>query len=295
MNLPKPRFEYLPYLLILPAMLGICVFFFYPFIVNIYTSFMTGTVQAGTLRFVGIGNYKYVLGDPLLVKALGRTFVWTFMVTVFQFLSGFTVALVCNSGPYITRRLKPVFILPWAVPSIVTTLSWRWMLNGDFGVLNSVLYRLGIIKEYIGWLSNPGLVMFSVIFMAVWKGAPFYVLMIFAGLQTVPAELYEAARIDGANGIYMFRKITLPLLKNLLVMSLTLGVIWTTNYFEGIYALTGGGPARATETLPLYIYNTAFAYYRMNDAVVPSILLFLICSLLGLFYIWFGKKGQEEA
>lgn len=287
------RHKLLPYVLLLPAIIGIAVFSFYPFIINVINSFMAGTTQAGNLRFVGFDNYRYVLRDRILIKSLVNTVNWTFTVTIFQFLVGFGLALFCTSKLKIMKLVKPLYILPWAIPGVVATLAWRWMYNGDYGIINSMLFQLGLIKANIGWISNPSLAMMSVIIVGVWKGFPFYLLMTFAGLQTIPGELFEAAKIDGANQRQSFWHITLPQMKVVLTMALTLGFIWTSNYYDGIYALTGGGPARSTETLPIYIYNTAFSYYRMNDAVIPSIILFIFAASLGAVYLKLKTKGDE--
>ena len=283
----------LPYLLVLPAMAGIFAFFFYPFILNIINSFMQGTVQASNRRFVGFDNYIFVLRDPHLIRAVITTIQWTVLCTIFQFLYGFAVAIYCSSGPKIGKTLKIIFVIPWAIPGIVASLSWRWIFNGDVGILNTLLFNAGIIDEFIGWISDPRYAMTSVIIANVWKGAPFYMLMIYAALTTIPLEYYEAARIDGGGPIRIFFNITLPLVKDILIMSLTLGILWTSNFFEGIFALTGGGPARVTETLPLFIYNTAFSFFRMNDAAIPSIIIFIFCAGLGLLYVRL-KKSQEE-
>ena len=287
------RFEKaLPYLLVLPAVIGIAIFSLYPFIYNIVSSFTAGTRMAGNFRFVGFENYKYVLGNRTLKNALWNTLVWTFTVTLGQFALGFAMALLCNTRLTAARKLKPIYVFPWAIPGIVATLSWRWMLNGDFGVLNSLLFKLGVIKTYIPFLSSPNTAMASVVLVAIWKSYGYYLLMMYAGLQSIPAELYESAKIDGANSWQSLLHVTLPQMRTLISMALTLGVIWTSNYYDGIYALTGGGPARMTETLAIHIYTTAFVYYRMNDAVIPSILLFLIALVFGSAYFTIKSKSE---
>ena len=193
------------------------------------------------------------------------------------------------------KILRPMYILPWAIPGIVAALAWRWIYNADYGILNSLLVQLGILERFHGWLVDPSTAMFSAMVMGTWKGFPFYTLMLFAGLQSIPEELFEAARIDGASSIQDFRHVSMPQLRPIIVMSLTLGIIWTSNYFDAIYVLTGGGPSRMTETLPLFIYNTAFAYFRMNDATVPSIVLFLLILGFALLYLRLMKRNEGVA
>jgi multiple sugar transport system permease protein len=284
--------DLLPYILVAPAFILMIIFFFYPFASNLYNSFMSEATFTRPPRFVGLANYRYILSSPTFHQALYNTFIWTIGVTILQFSLGLITALLLNTKVSIMKVIRPLYILPWATPGIVTALAWRWMYNADYGILNSLLVQLGIMDKYHGWLVEPSTAMLSVMAVGVWKGFPFYMLMLFAGLQGIPEELFEAAKIDGANGLQIFRHISLPQLRPILVMSLTLGLIWTSNYFDAIYVLTGGGPARMTETLPLFIYNTAFAYFRMHDAAVPSIVLFTLVMIFGALYMGLMKRGE---
>lgn len=261
----RSRKNLLPYLLIAPAFILIFIFFFYPFLNNLFNSFIRPATLTRPARFVGLANYAYIFSQATFRQALLNTLIWTVGVTAFQFILGMITALVINLKRPFINSLRPLYIVPWATPGIVTALAWRWMYNADYGIINSVLFQSGVIREYLGWLADPSLAMLSVIAVGVWKGFPFYMLMLYAGLQGIPTELYESGEIDGASALQAFLYITIPQLKVIISMSVTLGIIWTSNYFDAIYVLTGGGPARITETLPLYIYNTAFAYFRFND------------------------------
>lgn len=282
--------ERIGYILVLPAMALIVLFFAVPFGDNLAASF-TGE-QTGA--FVGLENYGKVLKEPAFFTAVKNTAVWTVSVTAAQFLIGFTLALLCSRKVRGISLLRPVFLFPWAIPGVVAALAWKWIYNTDFGVLNLLLHDLGLIKENISWLTVPGTAMLAAIIMSAWKGSPFYFMMLFAGLTGVPDDLYEAAAIDGAKGVQRFFYITLPQLAPVITMSLTLGTIWTLNAYENIFALTGGGPSRRTETLPLYIYSTAFTYFRMHDAVVPSIILFLCVTGLAGLYLAVQRKGGRH-
>lgn len=279
--------EWLGYALVLPAMILIGLFFVVPFLDNLVASFTDESTQL----FAGLQNYKKVLRDAAFFIAVKNTVIWTVSVTLTQFLIGFALALLCSHKVKGVSFLRPIFIFPWAIPGVVATLAWKWMYNTDFGILNLILRSLGVIKENISWLTVPGTAMLAAIIVSAWKGSPYYLMMLFAGLEGVPEDLYEAAQIDGANGRQRFFHITIPQLTPIITMSLTLGTIWTLNAYENIFALTGGGPSRRTETLPLYIYNTAFTYFRMHDAVIPSILLFLCVTLLAVLYLFVQKNG----
>lgn len=283
--------ERVGYILVLPAMTLIVLFFAVPFLDNLAASF-TGE-HTGT--FAGLENYGKVLNEPAFFTAVKNTAVWTVSVTAAQFLIGFALALLCSRKIAGISLLRPVFLFPWAIPGVVAALAWKWIYNTDFGILNLILHDLGLIRENISWLTVPGTAMLAAIIMSAWKGSPFYFMMLFAGLTGVPADLYEAAAIDGANGVQRFFFITLPQLAPVITMSLTLGTIWTLNAYENIFALTGGGPSRQTETLPLYIYSTAFTYFRMHDAVVPSIILFMCVTGLAGLYLVAQKKGGQQA
>lgn len=285
--------EFLPYILIAPAFLLIFLFFFYPFINNFYNSFISEGTVSKPSYFVGLDNYIDVLSNEVFYQSLYNTLIWTVGVTLFQFLLGFITALISNKQYGWLKAIRPLYILPWAIPGIVAALAWRWIYNADYGILNSLLFRIGVLSQYHGWLVSPNTAMLSVMMVGVWKGYPFYMMMLYAGLQGIPLELYEAAKIDGANRIQLFKNITLPQLRPIIVMSLTLGLIWTSNYFEGIYVLTGGGPARTTETLPIFIYNTAFSYFRIHDAVIPSVIFFFIILFLASLYVLMIKRRGE--
>ena len=285
----RKKEENVGYLLVMPAMLLIVCFFAVTFVSNLITSF----TDEKTIQFVGFQNYIKVLKDPAFFIAVKNTVIWTVCVTISQFLIGFFLALLCSHKVKGISFLRPIFTFPWAIPSIVATLAWKWIYNTDFGVLNLLLRNLGIIQENISWLTVPRTAMLAAIIVSAWKGSPYYLMMLYAGLEGVPTDLYEAAEIDGANRRQRFIHITIPQIVPIISMSLTLGTIWTLNAYENLFALTGGGPSRKTETLPLYIYNTAFTYFRMHDAVVPSIVLFMCVIVLAGVYLLVKKKGGQ--
>ena len=200
--------------------------------------------------FIGLANYLEVLNDPIFPTAVKNTFIWTIGVTFGQVILGAYFALLTHRrfpGRWLVRVLV---ILPWVLPGIVGAITWRFMYHQELGLINNVLRSVGLGHLAQSWLGNAQTAMLAAIIVGIWKGFGFYALMFLAGLQTIPTQLYEAAKIDGANGRQQLFKITLPLLRPVAVTSTVLGLIWTSNYFDAIFILTGGGPARATETLP---------------------------------------------
>jgi multiple sugar transport system permease protein len=215
-----------------------------------------------------------------------NTFIWTFGVTIGQVILGLYFALILHRrfpGRWLARALV---IIPWILPGIVSAVTWRFMYSQDFGLINLVLRSIGLPQFAHAWLGDVQTAMISVIIVGIWKGFGFYTLMFLSGMQTIPTELYESARIDGANERQQLLGITLPLLRPVMITSTVLGLIWTSNYFDAIFVMTGGGPARATETLPMFIYNTGFSFYRTEEAMAGSnILMFVVLALLGVYFV----------
>ncbi|MFN8447809.1 MAG: sugar ABC transporter permease [Anaerolineae bacterium] len=278
------RENLLAYLFLLPAILAIALVLFYP-IANLFvTSFYSRPTLTRPSHFIGFENYLSVLQDPIFPTAIRNTFIWTFGVTVGQVIVGMYFALILHRrfpGRWLARALV---IVPWILPGIVVAVTWRFMYSQDFGLINLVLRGVGLEQFAHAWLGDVQTAMISVILVGVWKGFGFYTLMFLAGMQTIPTELYESARIDGANERQQLLRITLPLLRPVMITSTVLGLIWTSNYFDAIFVMTGGGPARSTETLPMFIYNTGFSFYRTEEAMAGSNILMVIVLLLLVVY-----------
>ncbi len=280
------RENLLAYLFLLPALLAIVLVLFYPIFNLLVTSFYSNPTLTRPSQFIGLKNYLSVLNDPIFPTAVRNTFIWTFGVTIGQVLLGIYFALILHQrfpGRWLARVLV---IIPWVLPGIVVAVTWRFMYSQDFGLINLVLRGIGLDQLAHAWLGDTQTAMIAVILVGIWKGFGFYTLMFLAGMQTIPVELYEAARIDGANDRQQLLSITLPLLRPIMITSTVLGLIWTSNYFDAIFVMTGGGPARSTETLPMFIYNTGFSFYRIEEAMAGSnILLVIVLLLLGLYML----------
>ncbi len=288
------RENLLAYLFLLPALIAIIVVLFYPILSLMVTSFYSSPTLTRPSQFIGLKNYLAVLNDPIFPTAVRNTFIWTFGVTIGQVLLGIYFALILHQrfpGRWLARVLV---IVPWVLPGIVVAVTWRFMYSQDFGLINLALRTIGLDSLAHAWLGDTQTAMISVIVVGIWKGFGFYTLMFLAGMQTIPVELYEAARIDGANDRQQLMSITLPLLRPIMITSTVLGLIWTSNYFDAIFVMTGGGPARSTETLPMFIYNTGFSFYRIEEAMAGSnILLVIVLILLGIYMLVLNRINRN--
>ncbi len=283
----------LAYLFLTPAILAIAFVLVYPIISLLISSFHSQATYTRPSQFIGLGNYVTVLADRAFSKAVKNTFVWTAGVTIGQVIVGMYFALLLHRrfpGRWLARMLV---IVPWVLPGVVVAITWKFMYHQDLGLINNTLRAVGLGSLAHSWLGDQTTAMPALIIVGVWKGFAFYTLMFLAGMQTIPIELYESARIDGAGERQQLFHITMPLLRPVIVTSTVLGLIWTSNYFEAIYVLTGGGPARSTETLPMFIYNTSFVYYHFEEGMAGSnILLFIVLIILGLYALLISRGNS---
>jgi len=239
-------------------------------------------------------NYIDNFTDPVVGRTLLNTIVWVVGSVSGQLLLGLFVALLLNEstkGQIIFRSI--ILILPWAVLDIVAGVMWKWMYNDMYGVLNDVLVKMHIIRDYIPWLATENMAMLSVIIANIWKGFCLSGMFFLAGLQTIPIDLYEAAEIDGANSFKRFWTITVPQLKPVIMTTLMLTTIWTINYFPLIYTMTGGGPGYGTETIVTYIYKLGFKFMEFNRSASLSNVLFVIIFFIAFLFL--RSIAKEEA
>ena len=274
----------LPYLLLLPTLLLFVVVVLYPTFETIRMSFHDVRLTTTEQPFVGLANYRAILSSFLLKKVIQNSIVWTVGSVSLQFILGFSLALAMERLGRLGNYLRGFLLLSWVMPGIVIAFMWRFMLSPDWGVINWFLTSTGLIESSIPWLSRPGTAMFSVILANAWKGFPFWMVMISAGLKSIGAEIYDAAAVDGATGWRLIWYIIIPLIRFPLFVTSTLTFIWTFNYFDLIYGMTGGGPLDATRNVPLYIYDTAFTGFRMGQASAASVLLIIFMSIFVITY-----------
>ncbi|GCE08940.1 carbohydrate ABC transporter permease [Dictyobacter aurantiacus] len=284
-----------PYLFLLPATLFLLGFLVYPVITMIIYSFEqvnVGSLLTGNTPFVGLDNYHTVLSDPGFRSSLIVSLIFTIASLVFQYVIGFTMALLFNRHIPLVGVMRGSVMIAWMLPVIVSATIFKWMLQSDSGIVNYILQSLHIISSPISWLTSPQLALWAVIIANIWIGIPFNMSLLLAGLQSISDSLYEAAVVDGANGFGRFWHITVPLMRSTSLTVLMLGFIYTLNVFDLIYVLTGGGPVNATEAMPLYAYRIAFGQFDLGSGAAIATLMFLL--LLGVSAIYLFLLRREE-
>ncbi|HXF61732.1 MAG TPA: sugar ABC transporter permease, partial [Caldilineaceae bacterium] len=270
------------YLLVAPIILLFAALIFYPFFNAIWIS-MTDKVIGTDGKFVGLANYRYLLRWPDFELMFLNTWTIAIVGVAAKFVVGMGAALLLNAEFRGRTILRGLFMLPWALPTFVATLTWRWLYDYQSGVINTILQRTGLIAERISFMGNPDLALWAIIVLVVWKGFPFFTISYLAGMQGIPTEQYEAAKVDGANGWQQFRFITLPSLRHVILITCLLSLIWTSNTFEMVYLLTGGGPSNRTQVFTVMTYKLGVVNARIGEAAAVPMLFFPI--LLGLIVI----------
>ena len=270
-----------PYLLIAPALVVVVCVVFIPVIQAVITSLQYYDLRYPTrTRWIGLQNYIDILfHDDLFWPSLKRTLLWVLFGVGFQFLFGFILALVLNQKFRFRGIVRAVSMVPWVMPGVLIGLIWRWLYDGDYGVINDLLIRMGFLDKGIAFLSRTDTALPAAILSVVWQGIPFFALMILAALQGVSTDVYEAAEIDGANFFQRLFLITVPSIKNTLYVTVLLRIIWVTNSVDIIQNMTTGGPAYATQTVGIYVYQRARALnlgYASALAVIMTILLLVV-------------------
>ncbi|MBI3962116.1 MAG: sugar ABC transporter permease, partial [Deinococcus sp.] len=259
------------YAFTLPALLLVLGLILYPIALSVYLSFFNqNLLRPGLGRFLGLGNYARLLSDSKTLNAFQKSAAMVGFGALGTMLVGFLLGLFLNIGFRGSTVLISVLLIPWVLPEIVTGQIWRWIFQGDVGVANAILHRLGLIREPILWLGSVELAMPTIIGAVIWRLSPFTTLMFLGALRSVPPELLEAASIDGANGFQRFRHITLPHLRYVTVIGTLLVAIFILNNFAVVWVSTKGGPVNATEIIPVLIYKMNFQNYATSRAAALS-------------------------
>ena len=274
-----------PYILLLPAILIVLSVVFIPVINAILMSFQNYDLRRpDQIGFAGLKNYAELFKDSLFWASLWRTVLWVVFGVGFQFLLGFILALLLNKKIMFRGFMRSLSLIPWVTPGVLIALMWRWIYDGNYGVLNDVLLRLGLISTKIPVLAQISSAFPAAIVTIVWQGIPFFALMILAGLQGIPDELYEAADIDGANKPQKLFRITIPSLKNTIFVTTLLRIIWVANSVDIILNLTEGGPAYSSQTLSVYIFNKGNSL-NLGYASAMAIMLALVLAIVAVPYL----------
>lgn len=278
-------------LYVVPAFLIVALVMLYPLIYTLVIGFFRNTLFMKAPEFCGLDQYFKVFADDVFLGSIWHTIVWTAGSVFFQFTLGFAMAMLLHQmfvrGKTVLRIL---LMVPWVLPSVIGSAVWKWMYNADYGIINFVFKWLGLIEKNRTWLSSPQTAMLAVIAVNIWKMFPYVMLMIEAALQGVSKDLKEAAVIDGANKLAIFRNVTWPAIAPQCYSILLLMTVWTLNAFTFVYNLTEGGPAHATEVMAMFIYKKAFTDYDFGLASAASTVLFALCMLVSLVYIRLTNK-----
>jgi len=282
------------FLFILPIVLLVLSLVAYPFSYAIYLS-MTRKFVGMPPIFVGLENYIRLAHDGFFLRAVWNSFIFTFGSVVFKLGLGMLMALVLTSNIRFRSFFTGVLLVPWVAPTVVTALNFLWIYDGSLGVLNYLLVKVfRILPQGVGWLSEPYTAMASVIFVNIWRGFPFFGISFLAGMKAIPAELYEAAAVDGANVIQRFLHITLPALRNIVIIVVLLSTIWTFNDFGIVYILTRGGPGGATMVLPVFAYEMAFGAQRLGDAIAVALYMLPGLAIVIVLLARYMRRGHAR-
>lgn len=268
----------------------------YPMFYLLWIALNKVTWQTGKLMFewAGVENFKIILNDVYFLEALKHTIYIVIISVPISFILALVVAICLNRIRFGRNILRTGLLLPWMIAPALASTMWRWLYHDQFGILNYVLYCLGIIKQPVLWLANPEIAINSIVICDVWQYTPFCMIILFAGLQDVPEELYDASKVDGANSFEVFRYITLPCLKSHIVFVLLIRTVFTLRIFDFIFTLTRGGPARSTEVLATYIYKLGFQFMKYDYSSAVSIILLLITIIAIFGYMIIFKVGSEK-
>lgn len=287
----RRRFNALPFILLSPAVLATLVLVFYPMLQAVITSLFQYVLwKPRDIHFIGLDNYLAVAKDPVAWSSLGRTVIWIGLTVPLQLLLGLVTALLLNQQFRWRGLARSLILIPWALPSVVIGLMWSWIYHPQVGLLNDLMLRMGLLSTAMPWLANADTALYAIILALVWQGFPFFAIMILAGLQTIPSNLYEAAAIDGATTWQKFREITLPGLKGVLVTAVMLRLIWVANSIDVIYVMTAGGPGYASQTLPLYAFKRT--YSSMDFGYGTALAVTFSVLLLGLILLYLRRAGK---
>jgi multiple sugar transport system permease protein len=276
-------------MLVLPAVALFALIILYPLITSMGMAFYDKSLVFPEETYVGLKNIQRILSRDAL-PLLSRTLVFTFGATLLPLVIGFALALLLNVPMKIRGFLRGAFLLPWLIPSVVVSFLWMWLFDGNYGILNGILRQAGLISANINFLGDTNFAMIAVIIAKAWNTFPWIGVLLLAALQTIPAELYEAAALDGASVFQRFRHITVPQVRGVLGVAFLLSFIWNFQHFETIYVMTNGGPAKATTTFAVAVYDMAFKAYDLGKAGAIGLVWMALLSVIVVVYLRFAVK-----
>jgi multiple sugar transport system permease protein len=283
----------LGYLFLIPALLVVIGLVAYPFVNAVLLTFQAKTAGAPG-RWIGLDNYRELLNMDAFWITVYNTIFYTGLSVALKFVFGLGMALVLNQERLFNNFFRSFLLIPWAIPTVISALNWRWIYDDASGLINNILVRLELIEETISWLSDPHLAMFSVIAVVVWQGTPFFTMGFLAGLQAIPKELYEAAEIDGASVLQQFRYITIPSLRPIFITVVMLSTILTAAGIQFVLVLTNGGPGYSTQIFPMLSYTLALGGAQRLGMGATVSLFFFPAFVILIFFLTRRMLRERE-
>mgnify|MGYP002099574713 FL=1 len=275
-------------LYLLPTFVILTLLVAYPLINNLINSFSQGGI------FPTMKNYQKLFADRYFRSDLKNTFQWLLYTVPFEMVFGLIIAILLNTKVRMKKLFRTLFIVPWVIPSAVVCIVWKWIYNADYGILNYILQLFGIIQKNQLWVSDPNQVLKCIAVVYVWKIAPFVMIMYLSGLQSISEDIYESARLDGANWLQQIGYITLPLLFPVMRSVILVSVIWSLNSFVYVYSISGGGPARVSEIVQIFIYKTGIEQYNFEYSAAAANIFLIIVMVIAFVYISMTEKRENE-
>jgi multiple sugar transport system permease protein len=273
--------------LLLPGLLILAAFIGYPFLTSLWLAVTDQSVSTSLARFIGLDNFADELRSQIFLQTVRNSFVYTGVTVVFKLVLGIALAVLMNQSFRLKNAARAAMLLPWIVPTALSAVAWLWLFDASFSVFNWAIVRSGLADRGINWLGEGGWAMTAIIIANVWRGTPFFAITILAGLQTIPRELLDAAAVDGAGAWQRLWRISLPLVRPVLLIVLLFSTIWTISDFQLVYVLTRGGPANSTHLFATLAYDVAIRAGQLSEGAAISLYMFpvlMICVVALLLY-----------
>jgi ABC-type sugar transport system permease subunit len=272
------------FILILPALLIVLGLYVYPLTYSFVISFFRSDIRKPGVVFLGFKNYVEIFKTPELLLSFWKTIYFTIVSVAIEMVAGIAIALAFNRNFVGRPAARSLILIPWAIPAVVNGILWNWLVHPKIGIVNYLLVQLGILERYKPWLADPAWALNIIIIADAWKWTPLVVLLILAGLQAIPDELYEAATIDGCTRTQTFFRVTLPLLRWPILVTLLLRTVEAIRVFDIIFIMTRGGPASSTKVTTFYVWEVAFKYHRLGFGSALAYLITVLIVILAVLY-----------
>jgi multiple sugar transport system permease protein len=277
------------YLLLAPLVLIMLLVIGFPLANTVFLSLTNVSIIGSPSRFIGLHNYGTVLSDSRFWTAVGRSLGWLLGNAAIQTVLAFAAALLLNRRGWLARRARIWVMFPWVIPTVAVAIIWQWMLNANYGVVSFVAQAIHLTTKPLNVFGKPATVLAALVLVNAWHWFPLGAVIILGALQTIPEEVLEAAKVDGANGWQTFWKITVPMLGKVLFALGLVGTLWSFNIMDTIYLITRGGPADASTTAPIYVYEAAFKSFRAAQAAAASVISVVVLAIFAFLYIRFAR------